>query len=51
MVDLVITGDCVVTPHSIGPADVAIAGGRAYSPPSPCPTATGSMTASCAMEV
>ena len=28
MVDLVITGDCVVTPHGIGPADVAIAGGK-----------------------
>ena len=28
MVDLVITGDCVVTPHAIGPADVAIAGGK-----------------------
>ncbi|MCO6414613.1 amidohydrolase family protein [Siccirubricoccus sp. KC 17139] len=26
MVDLVISGDCVVTPHSIGPADVAISG-------------------------
>jgi dihydropyrimidinase len=28
MVDLVITGDCVVTPHAVGPADVAIAGGK-----------------------
>ncbi len=28
MVELVITGDCVVTPHAIGPADVAIAGGK-----------------------
>jgi dihydropyrimidinase len=28
MVELVITGDCVVTPFSVGPADVAIAGGK-----------------------
>ena len=28
MVELVISGDCVVTPHDIGPADVAIAGGK-----------------------
>jgi len=28
MVDIVVTGDCVVTPHAIGPADVAIAGGK-----------------------
>jgi len=28
MVDLVITGDCVVTPHAVGPADVAIANGK-----------------------
>ncbi|GAA0570939.1 dihydropyrimidinase [Craurococcus roseus] len=28
MIDLVITGDRVVTPHDIGPADVAIGGGK-----------------------
>ncbi|MBV1798857.1 amidohydrolase family protein [Siccirubricoccus sp. G192] len=28
MVDMVITGDCVVTPHAAGPADIAIAGGK-----------------------
>ena len=28
MIDLVVSGDCVVTPHAIGPADVAIGGGR-----------------------
>jgi dihydropyrimidinase len=28
MVEMVITGDCVVTPHATGPADVAIAGGK-----------------------
>lgn len=28
MVEIVITGDCVVTPHAVGPADVAIAGGK-----------------------
>jgi dihydropyrimidinase len=28
MVDIVISGDCVVTPHAIGPADVAIARGK-----------------------
>jgi dihydropyrimidinase len=28
MVDMVITGDCVVTPHAVGPADIAIAGGK-----------------------
>ena len=28
MINLVITGDRVVTPHDIGPADVAIGGGK-----------------------
>lgn len=28
MVEMVITGDHVVTPHAVGPADVAIAGGK-----------------------
>ncbi|MBX6740635.1 MAG: amidohydrolase family protein [Acetobacteraceae bacterium] len=28
MVEMVITGDCIVTPHAVGPADVAIAGGK-----------------------
>ena len=28
MIDLVITSDCVVTPHDIGPADVAVGGGK-----------------------
>jgi dihydropyrimidinase len=28
MLDMVISGDCVVTPHAIGPADVAIGGGK-----------------------
>ena len=28
MVDLVVRGDCVVTPHAVGPADVAMAGGK-----------------------
>ncbi len=28
MVDLVVRGDCVVTPHAVGPADVAMADGR-----------------------
>jgi dihydropyrimidinase len=35
MVDLVITGDCVVTPHGIGPADVAIAGGKVVAVAAP----------------
>ncbi|MFC7689277.1 hypothetical protein ACFQY5_06195 [Paeniroseomonas aquatica] len=38
MVDLVITGDCVVTPHSIGPADVAIAGAGWWRWPRPAPS-------------
>ena len=28
MIDLVVTGDRVVTPHDVGPADVAIGGGK-----------------------
>jgi dihydropyrimidinase len=28
VVDLIVTGDCVVTPHAIGPADVGMAEGR-----------------------
>ena len=35
MVDMVITGDCVVAPHQIGPADVAIAGGKVVAVAAP----------------
>ncbi|MBX9700791.1 MAG: amidohydrolase family protein [Acetobacteraceae bacterium] len=35
MVDLIITGDCVVTPSSIGPADVAVAGGKVVAVTAP----------------
>ncbi len=35
MVELIIRGDCVVTPHAVGPADVAIAGGKVVAVAAP----------------